>query len=490
MKNILYFLFLISLMALTACDSFLDDPQPAQELPSSTAFNTAKDIESGLIGAYNAAQNSDLFGTNTSMAPNIMADNGEWRGSFPSYVDMFNLQLTADNAEVNGMWQNGYQVINHSNLVLDALTKVQDPALTTELSNRLKGEALFLRGATYFEMVRFFGKPIGASSSNDLGLPILTEPVATADDISFPARESVQAVYNLAISDLEEAASVLPNTNANGRPTRYSAIAYLARIAFQQGDYNKASSLAAEVINGPFSLTANPADFFISEGSDEEIWSVIHTDQDNPGVNGSLATFHHINGRGGDVVVAQDLIDNGYNKIVTDAQKLNIEAGGFTVEDLRWTTLTSQGPGARNIEKYEDFNNNSDDAPILRLAEFLLMRAEALARTSGVNAESVDLLNAVRKRALRIKNAAGETVSGQDALFSFATGDFANADALIEAIILERRVELAFEGNRFHDLVRLQRPVKSAAFDADNLRWPIPQRELDANGNLVQNPGY
>lgn len=490
MKKLAYSILILSVLVLTSCEDFLDDPQPAQSLSSATAFTTAKDIQTGLIGAYNAMQQSDMFGTNTTMVPDIMADNGEWRGSFPSYVDVSNIQVDANNPEVGGMWQQGFRAINHANLVLKALTTVDDPALTTDLANRLRGEALFIRGATYFEMVRFFCKPFGASSANDSGLPILTEPVENASDITFPARESVQAVYNRAISDLEEAAGLLPAANERGKANRFAAVGYLAEIAFQQGDYNKASSLAGEVINGPFSLTAAPVDFFVNEGSDEEIWAVIHTTQDNPGVNGSLATFHHVNGRGGDVVVAPDLIENGYNKIVTADQNAAITAAGYTVEDLRFTTLTSAGNNVRNIEKYDDFTNNSDDAPIQRLAEYLLMRAEALARTNGINPESIDLLNAVRTRALRVKDASGAVVANSDDFVSFSAGDFASADELIEAIILERRVELTFEGNRYHDLIRLGRTVKGFAPDANELRWPVPQRELDANANLVQNPGY
>ncbi len=488
MKNIIY-LFCFSVL-FSACEDFLNDPEPAQSLPSATAFTKAKDIETGLIGAYNAVSNSDLFGTNTSLCPDIMADNGEWRGSFPSYIDVFNIQVDAFNGEIAGMWQQGFRAINHANLVLKALTTVKDPALTSELASRLEGEALFIRAATYFEMIRFFGKPFGASSSSDLGLPILTAPVEVSGDITFPARESVAAVYAQVINDFQRASTLLPDKAGRGRPSKAAAFGYLAEVNFQQGNYPEAANLAGQVLNSGFALTAEPAEFFVNEGSSEEIWAVVHTVQDNPGVNGSLATFHHVNGRGGDVVVSADLVSNGYEKIVTDAQKAAITAAGFTVEDLRFTTLTSQGNNIRNIEKYEDFTNNADDAPIQRLAEYYLMRAEALARQNGVNDESLTLLNAIRTRSLRVKDANGGVVANSNALVSFSAADFANADALIEAIILERRVEMAFEGNRFHDLIRLGRPVKTFTSDADKLRWPIPQRDLDANANLVQNPGY
>lgn len=494
MNKLKYILGFMLVAGLVACDSFLDEPQPAQSLPSATAFTTAQDIENAMVGAYDAAQNSDMFGTNTTMLPGIYSDNGEWRGSFPSYRDIYNRMIVSDNPEVAAMWQFGYLVINSANLILKALDEVQDPSLTPELANRLRGEALFLRGATHFEMVRFFGKAFSATSNADLGIPIMVNPVATTDDVTFPSRNTVAEVYTQVLTDLTQAASLLPDANprGRGRATKFAAHGYLARVAFQQREYGKAATEAAAVLAGPFSLTAEPVEFFSIEGSSEEIWAVIHTPQDNPGVNGSLPTFHNRAGRGGDVVYSEDLIANGFGKIVTSAQQDAIANAGHTVIDLRLSQL-SQFDAASNtyfIEKYTDVSTNADDAPIQRLADFILLRAEAVARTSGINQESIDLLNSVRRRALRVLDSSGEVVANSDSFIDFSAGDFANADELIEAIITERRVELCFEGSRFHDLTRLQRTIRGLAWDDNNMRFPIPQREIDANGNLEQNPGY
>ncbi len=468
-----------------SCTDFLTDVVPAQSLPSSAAFSTAADLETALIGGYNALQNSDLGATGFAINANVLSDNAEWRGSFPSYIDMYNRQLTAANGEVGGMWAQGYLAINHANLVLQGLTTVEDPALTTAVANRLRGEALFLRGMIHFEMVRYFGQPWGASSSSDLGIPVITSAVDEATDITFPVRNTVAEVYTQAIADLTEAASLLAPTGARGRANGTAATAYLAEIAFQQRDYPQAAALAQTVIDAGYDLAASPEIPFVNEGSSEEIMAVINTVQDNPGVNGSLATFHHINGRGGDVVVNPDLKENGYLAVIPAAQLA--EAGPDTLIDLRSDRLTSSD--IFNVEKYEDFANNADDLMLVRSATFYLMRAEALARINGINAESLMLLNAIRNRSIRRVNAAGEE-SDASAIVSYEAADFADAAALIEAIILERRVELAFEGNRLHDLRRLEREVRGVAFNADMLLFPIPQREIDANDMLVQNPGY
>lgn len=469
-----------------SCTDFITDLDPAQSLPSSAAFSDAAGLQTALVGAYDALQNSDLGATGFAINANVLSDNAEWRGSFPSYVDMYNRELTAVNAEVGGMWAQGYLALNHANLVIQGVDIVDDPALTQDLKDQLLGEALFLRGMIHFEMVRYYGKPWGASSTSDLGIPVVTSAVDESTDITFPARNTVAEAYALAIDDLTRAASLLDPTGARGRANATAATAYLAEIAFQQRDYPRAATLAGQVIDAGYALTPNPEDPFISEGSSEEIFAVINTVQDNPGVNGSLATFHHINGRGGDVVVNVDLKENGYEAIIPADQQAEVPAGS-TLVDLRATRLTSND--IFNVEKYEDFTNNADDLILNRTATFYLMRAEALARQNGINMESLMLLNAIRNRSIRLVDADG-VESDASAIVSYEAADFANADELIEAIIVERRVELAFEGNRLHDLRRLQRPVRGVAFDADNLLFPIPQREVDANSMLVQNPGY
>ncbi len=489
MQKLKYILFALLLVPFTACDDFLDNPQPAQSLPSTAAFSSASDIQTAMNGLYNLAQQSGMFGTNVSMLPDIMSQNGDWQGSFTTYLDISNFQTTVVNGEVQDIWDDTYELVNHSNLIIKAVNEVDDPALTQELADQLRGEALFMRGATLFEAVRYFAQPYGPNAASEPGIPVLTEPVETFSDVTFPSRNTVEEVYNQVIADLEEAANLLPDAVARGRANRFAAMAYRAEVAFQQRDYATAASMTDEVVNsGPYALTAEPVDFFVNEGSSEEIWAVIHTIQDNPGVNASLAAFHSVNGRGGDVVISNDMKRNGYAAVVPQSQRDEIANAGFTFDDLRVSQLTSND--TFNIEKYEDPGNNADDAPIQRLAEFMLMRAEALARNDGVNQESVDLLNQVRTRAIRVLDGEGNPVDNAIDFVGYETGDFASADELIETIILERRVEMAFEGSRLHDLLRLERDVQGRPFDDNMIRLPIPQSELDANANITQNPGY
>ena len=177
----------------------------------------------------------------------------------------------------------------------------------------------------------------------------------------------------------------------------------------------------------------------------------------------------------------------GYLAIIPESQLNAVTAEGDDLVDLRASLLTSDT--LVNVEKYEDFTNNADDNIVVRLATYYLMRAEALVRTTGVNDESIELLNTIRTRSIRRVDDEGALSDATNDI-SYTEDDFDNDDALIEAIVLERRVELAFEENRLHDLRRLMRSIRGLDHDDPTLVFPIPQREIDANNMLEQNPGY
>ena len=323
------------------------------------------------------------------------------------------------------------------------------------------------------------------------GIPYLLTPVLAVDDISYPDRTPVDSVYYLLGRDLEDAHVLLPENTAPGRAGRYTALAVLARVAFQKENYHDAAVYAGEILEGPFQLAATPQDVFDWEKYDgESIFTVLYQ-QDEPG-SGELGFVYQ------EANCTTDLIQHGYEKVVPPVQLAKVQAGGYQVVDLRSDTgLISLYPfvsaDTTACLKYDPERvgfHRRLDLSLARLPEFMLMRAEALARLNGPNQESVDMLNRVRSRALRVIDAGHKEVPGGAAYVEFTLADFSSSDVLIEAIIQERRVELAFEGNYFYDLLRLKRPVRGFPFDTCVLRLPIPQRERDVNKNLVQNPCY
>ncbi|MCO6479763.1 MAG: RagB/SusD family nutrient uptake outer membrane protein, partial [Phaeodactylibacter sp.] len=484
-----YIPFLFTALLVASCN-FLSDVEPSDQLSAEEVFQTAHDLEAALTGAYDGVQHGSLLGRNTILFADLMTDNVDYRSG--DFLNVAALQMDPTDFYAENLWAQGYKTINHLNAILDALPRVaaQDASLTEEGAERIEGETLFLRGVIYFELARLFCQPIGSGKHQELGLPLMLEPVLSAAQLQFPARSSIAETYARATADIEKARALLPETAERGRANRYAALAYLARIAFQQEDYATAAALAGEIIGSSrYSLTPTPERFFVDEGSSEEIWAILATASDEIEGGGGLSSIYHPSGPN-EAYISDDLKKNGYEAVIPPGQLAAVQNAGYAVVDLRYAPPLISADTTRT-NKYENgWIENEDDAPIARLAEFLLMRAEALARTEGVNEESIALLNQVRERSLRALDSLGRVVPDGAALLLYRPEDFADEDALTEAVILERRVELAFEGYYFHDLMRRKAAVRELPYDDERLRLPIPQREVDANPNLVQNGGY
>ena len=489
---------------LGACEEPLNiDPQ--QELPINESFSTVEGLEAAIIGGYNALQDVDLGEGNLVIFPDIYADNVRFVGSFTSIQDVATQQVTALNAEVIALYGDGYTVVNQANLILSALESgdVEVTEDNTADLDRIRGEALFLRALAYFEMVRWFGQPFGLDSDEaQSGLVIRTEPVLSPDDIGAAPRNTVAEVYTQIIGDLEAAAEALPDENLDGRAGRFAALACLAQVRFQQQDYPEVVRLTGEVIAGPFTLTEDADGFFRDEFSSESIWELSSTEADAD-ANIHITAFTNRTLRDGDVRLSADLINNGYAAIVTPAMRASLATEGLDVIDQRVALLLQDADGnAATLDdlttlehpfKYEDAANTADNGLSIRLAEILLMRAEALLRVNedGSLSEALSLVNRVRLRSLRVVTPDGEEEAAAPFVAYTASG-VGSVEGLIEAIITERRVELAFEGNRYHDLARLRRATRSGgpAPGDDRFVFPIPQRAINANDQIQQNAGY
>ncbi len=490
MKNLTFPLCLLSAFLLhVGCQKFIDDPAPTDSFPIGEVFQTADDLDAALTGVYDALQSGHLWGRNLMIFPDLMGGNAVYTGAgYFGLERVSNLQMTADDWYAENTWSEAYKAVNQLNAILAALDEVekQDATLTPERAKRIAGEASFLRGVLYFELVRLYALPYGDASNQDLGVPLMLDPILKKEEFECPSRATVREVYDQINRDLENARDSLPEDVERGRAGKYAATAYLARAAFQQKDYANAAKWAGEILAAnQFALTPTPQNFFRKEGSSEEIWVLVNTDIDHAG--GLKEVFE-------DSQMKDDLKTDGYEAVVSSAQLAAIQAAGYQIVDLRCDPgVLSENlliwPDTSSTNKYED-EDGGYDIPIVRLAEFLLMRAEALAETKGLNQESVDLLNQVRQRSLRVVDSLKNEAPNASDFISFKMEDFPDAKAFAEVVFQERRVELAFEGNYFHDLMRLKKNVQNLPYDDCHARLPIPQRERDANKNLVQNPCY
>ncbi|MDQ4141375.1 MAG: RagB/SusD family nutrient uptake outer membrane protein, partial [Bacteroidota bacterium] len=407
------------------------------------------------IGAYAKLDNGALYGTNFLLIPDLLASEGyiRWLGTFQGYREVSLKTLNDINTETVRTWNQAYSTINLVNNVLEALPVVTDP----DKKNQLEGEALLIRGMLYFELVRLYGLPYEAGSANtQLGVPLVLTAAKSLEQASTQqARNTVAEVYQQVITDLTRAESLLPEDNGV-RGDMYTAAGFLARVYLQQGDYANALAKADKVISsGVYQLTPNVVTPFRTKNSFESIFEIQQNDQSNAGTsNDGLTTFYaSLGGIGrGDVQVEPDF------------------AALYDTTDARFTDLIYEGTGLRAGRlRTCKFTAYADNIPIIRLAEMYLIRAEANFRLgSAVGATPTEDINLIRARA----------------------GVKEYNKVTLDQIILERQLELAFEGFRIHDIKRLKGTTGEYAYNAPELVLPIPRRELDANPNLVQNEGY
>lgn len=459
MKKISILVGILALLSLNACIKELEI-EPYNSIDASQALASASDIESAIVGAYGILQGGQLYGTNLNLCPELLgsASYCQWRGTFQSYRQIMNKNMVAENAEATRTWIAAYRAINVANNVIANLSKVDD----ADQRSAFEAEARFIRGIMHFELVRLYAQPWKPNEPNNgLGVPIQTSPVSDEAGASVKAtRNTIAEVYAQVIEDLRAAEAGLParrSGNQRHRATAFTAKAFLTRVFLQQSDFASARDLADEVINsGNYALNASAAATFTNKFTNETIFELLYNDQNNVGTaNDGLTTFY------------ASLPGIGRSDVRILAPFVN----QYEPDDERFRELiyigTGRRPGSNQCGKWKDFGQN---VPVIRLAEMYLTRAECNERLgTAVGATPLDDVNRVRARA---RASTLGTVTLDD-------------------ILKERSLELCFEGLRIHDLKRTQRSTGNFAFDAPELVFPIPEREIRANGGtLEQNPGY
>lgn len=450
MKNTYLYIFILSLI-FASCESELD-LEPAQSISVGEALSNEGNIANILIGTYDEAGQVATFGGRSQIISDLLGadDQVSWNGTFIDPRQFINKTILIDNGFVEGHWNNSYEVINQANLVIDNLGVVES---SVEEKNRLEGEAKFLRALTYFDLVKSYGLPYEAGTTNSQpGVPLrLTGITDYSIDLDIE-RSTVEAVYAQIESDLTDAAALLPATNSFFAD-QYAAKALLARVHFQKGEYANARDFADDVLkNSGHSLASTFAEAFNNDtDGDEDIFTFQVTSQTG---GNSLITFYASEGnggRGGDISINQeylDLFDDPTNDVRASFNYSSPTTGG---------TLTSK------------YTNQFGNVPILRIGEMHLIRAESNFReNTNVGLSPLVEINALRAR------------SSAEPLQTLTLDEFFE----------ERQRELAFEGHLLFDHKRAGRPVGSISSDSNVLVLPIPQSELDTNDLIVQNPGY
>jgi hypothetical protein len=467
----IYLSLLLMVMAFSTCDDLLDT-EPRQSVSVQGALESPEVLTALLINAYNDFQGGGNLGSAWIVHPEIIADNFKFNDNRGTYRGQFqNTQGTHMTA-----WGN-YGTLLPLNVIIEGADVLDD---------KIVGEAYTLRALSYFYLMNVYAYMPTAveASQNRGGVPLITDAVLSLQDITLPARASIDEVYDFMLTDIERAIALLDNTGTKARITRAAAQALGSRIALYAGEWQLSIDYAQAAIDanvGTFSSRASYAsDWLSSSVNPESIWYLEYQNNENQGPNTSLQSIYLSGGTNR----SPNYRGNG-DYTPTD-EVLSLYQAGDVRNDIL-IAVSSAGlnnaVGTRELHKYNGNTglDNADNIPIFRVSEMYLNIAEAAAR-SGQTALAQSTLEILKQRS--VDPAYTATNTGQ---------------ALIDEILLERRLELLGEGHRLFDLKRNGLDIDKTATDLtgelipfSDLRIlaPLPQGDLNLNPNLQNNFGY
>ena len=462
--------------ALVACQSLDEDPQGF--VSPTNFYTTIGQGEAALTGSMN--QLWDYW-----------SGYSYGYGSFIHDDQLLDGDLNIPTTFASDLWTIHYRALNNINGVLRAVKGGSIKGVDPNEIDLLVAQAKFLRAYNYFMLVRLYGD-----------LPLITED--TPDPVTNPvkSRTPVAEVYNLIVSDFQDAIATLPDSwdSAPGKPTAGAAKGLLAKVYLtmagaplnQTTNYAKARDLAAEVISdGNYSLVPNVYDVFKEENKygPEMMWS-FHSTADDPATDPQIWAPSIIEGWGDasiDPEWSDSWLASSPNEPRQDAYLI------LEIDGTPYTEFDEQRPFIRKYLYISDDEYNTYQSranfPIIRYADVLLIYAEAANMAAGnPTSEAYDAINQVRRRAFNLDI---HTVS--------ATADLPaglSQTAFDDAVIDERNKELCFEYDRWFDILRKRLIPKIFAgredilnnFSEEDYLYPIPPFDSKTLGS--QNPGY
>ncbi len=480
MKNIIVFT-LISITAFSSCSKFLEE-SPKGQVDITNYYKTESDAISAVNSIYaylnststgsTAGVYHSTFWVTAGLASDEMLNN---QLGTPYYDQLSNFTYHSENSALQEIWAMHYKTITIANIAIQRIPLIE---MNQALKERLVGEAKFLRGLMYFNLVRMFGK-----------IPLL---VTEADNANLaPAAASTDDIYLQITNDLSDAANILPSSypvgNGRGRATKGAANAILAKVYLTLGDWQNAADFAKKVIDShEYALWDDFADVFklSSRAGKEAIFSVGFGDA------GGAIIFWEV-GQFNVRLLPTALSVEG----VQNAQGWQIPTqylyDSYDVDDRRravtFVTEAGGNPIRPYIQKYWDrvaeptANGSANDFPVIRYADVLLIYAEASNELDKPDVAH-EYINMVRKRA---------RFDGTNYLNTVPDYVGLNKDDFRNAILEERKLEFVAEGQRWFDLVRMNKlttevPKAKPGVNpsADQKLFPIPQHEIDLNPNL------
>lgn len=489
------------LTLLNSCKKWVDyNPREDFRITELDYLKSESDYRTMAVSTYTPMQ---WMATYMVMIGDIASDNsvsgGENASDVLSFQQIDDYTHTPINANLTEIWQAAYEGINRCNYMFQY--KDANPAgekIVFAGKEALYGEVAFLRAFYYFSLVKMFGD-----------VPLFTDRRLGLGDSKSLSRAPKANVYKQVEDDLKAAIAALPAIQQQkGRITKFAAHALLGKVYLYQNKYSDAATVLQPVIDAnAFSLVTNFGSIFLSSGENgpESVfeiqysnstpyfnWGGVTRGQGNLSVQ--MCGIRGLNGSGS-MPYASGWSFNLPTQNLSSAYTAGDQRKGVTILDIEAYknanpafNVTYQVAPYKNTgfynQKYHPRKgetsgqlelNYLNNFRTIRYADVLLMAAEAYSKSSTPDfGRAQTYLNLVRRRAF-----------GNNNNDITATGE-----ALYLAVLEERRLELAMEGERFFDLVRTGQTSKINGFvKGKHEVFPIPQREVDISG-LTQNAGY
>jgi len=480
MKKIFIFGLFAILMIASSCRKQLElEPH---KIYYENFYQSAEDALSAVNAVYDVLGHVNMYNSSLWLIQDIASDDCNARATLndPNLKEFQSYSIGSTNNYLAGIWQASYLGISRANIVLDKVPAID---MDTVLQTRILGEAYFLRALFYFNMVRLYGD-----------VPLVLKPTSAnlTEEELFPARTARDKVYEQITEDLNMAAEMLPasygQNSDKGRATRGAVLGVLSKVYLTQKEWSDARTVAQIVLeSGTYSLWPDYTDNFkeakvngIESVFEVQFYSKITTENSRIVISG-LPSLPAVFPAGVAIMLpTDDLLDDfeegDYRKVATFFNAY----WNYTFDFHIWKHWD------QDAYEPDETGQSGANFQLMRYAEVLLIFAESENEINGPTGAAYDAINQVRERA---RNGNPDVLPDLQGL---------SQDQFREAVLKERRHEFVNEGQRWYDLVRTGNLIEfvkrakgtQANPQPHNYIFPVPQREIDLNSKLTQNPGY
>lgn len=484
MKHIQIFLAVLLLMGLGGCSKDFLDVKPTNSGDADQAIKTPGDANRLMVGLMSDLTSASYYGRNFIMYGDAKGGDLTIYSAGRGLDGLYTFNHSPTTGSYSDYWTWIYHCLLQANSIISSIDRLKAEGNTADFSVSL-GQAFTARALMYFDLVRIYGKPYTMDKSS-YGVPNVTSPLEASEKM---LRATVEENYAQIMKDLVQGAPLLPKTKTNGFLNYYANLALQAKVNLYMGNQAAALTAAQEVIESDLYKLYTNSEWVTSwktQFGSESIFEIA-MDPINDLGNGSLGFYLRRYGHGSNAASGWFMASDYF-----------LERLGQDPQDVRWGIMSYDESsnsrlgasykysGSTALEGDGKGNSTAVNIKVIRLSDVYLMAAEAALPTDKELAATY--LNAIRKRAPNLAPATAATIN-------------------IDMILDERSKELFTEGQRFFDMMRLNKSItynddfgmvpnshrpKKIDRTFDKIVLPISQDEINANPDIKaqQNPGY